>query len=65
MSKTPGDPCEHERVQQDHFSKLTGVCRLVPGDCVCAKCGEPLPLWWNGGRPQAVEPPSEVKPRKT
>ncbi len=50
MSKNTQD-CQHEAVKPDRFAALHGVQRLVPGDCVCAKCGEPIPLLWNKGKP--------------
>jgi len=37
-------PCKHDRVQKDYFADLPGVSRYVPGNAVCADCGEPIPL---------------------
>jgi hypothetical protein len=52
MDKTE---CEHPAVKPDRFAALPGVKRYVPGDCICSKCGEPVPLMWNGGKPIPAE----------
>lgn len=53
---------DHKRVVVDSFAQLTGVGRYVPGDCYCLDCKEPLPFWWNGGKPIPADP--EKKERK-
>lgn len=47
--------CAHVLLKPDAFSRLPGVRRSVPGDVLCAKCGEPLPLWWNSGKPEPAD----------
>ncbi len=53
------EQCDHSgevEIMPDHFyrdAKGT-VARAVPGDCVCAKCYEPLAVVWNGGKPMPV-----------
>jgi hypothetical protein len=47
--------CLHENVQEDRFSKITGVRRSTPGDVVCADCGALLPYVWNNGKPKPIE----------
>jgi len=44
----------HEKVVVDKFAKIQGVSRSVPGDCFCLDCGQPLPAWWNRGKPELI-----------
>lgn len=54
------DDCKHENVMRDEFFfRMPGVVRLVPGDCYCLDCKQPVPLLWNNGRPKPVEEPSK------
>jgi hypothetical protein len=53
--------CSHEQVQPDYFAQLPGVYRHVPGNCVCARCGEPLPLEWRGGKAREIEEPQDAQ----
>ena len=39
--------CPHNRVTRDRFAPLPGVRRQIPGDCVCADCGAPVPVYWD------------------
>jgi hypothetical protein len=52
--------CDHKRVTRDQFATLPSVRRLVGGDCVCADCGEPVPVYWE--RLQVPAEPRAVKP---
>lgn len=45
---------EH-RAMRDYFADLPGVSRSVPGNVYCGNCKEPLPYWWNGGKPKSAE----------
>lgn len=49
---------EHGRIVLDHFAKDGLGRRLIPGDCLCLACKQPLPVWWNKGKPVPCEPQS-------
>jgi hypothetical protein len=49
--------CQHEHVRFDFFAQLAGVSRSVPGDCFCQDCKEPIPAWWNNGKPEPIDAP--------
>lgn len=45
----------HDKVVLDKFMQLPGVHRLMPGNCYCLVCKEPIPYMWNNGNPVKVE----------
>lgn len=46
---------EHNKVILDKFSQLQGVTRSVPGDCYCLDCKQPIPAYWNSGKPKPMD----------
>jgi hypothetical protein len=41
----------HKHVVYDKFARIPGVFRIVPGDCFCLDCKQPIAAWWNHGEP--------------
>lgn len=58
---TTAEVCPHETIQPDYFAQIPGVYRRTPGNCVCATCGEPLPLEWRGGKAREIEEPQDAR----
>jgi hypothetical protein len=50
--------CDHSKpfpVARDTFFQIPGVRRFLAGDCICNNCNEPVPVFWNNGKPIPAE----------
>jgi hypothetical protein len=49
----------HNKVVFDQFAHDFKGRRLMPGDCFCLDCKQPIPAMWNNGNPAPIIEQSE------